>query len=307
MEEYDLVIIGAGAAGLSAAIYAGRGGLKSVVLDSKMIGGQTILSPSIENYPGFPSISGPDLMDAFKSHASKYAELKEWTPVNSIKPEKDGFRLETGEGEMFAKKILLSTGAEHRKLGVPGEDKLSGRGVSYCATCDGFFFKGKRVLVVGGGNTALTEAIYLLDSGVDVTLAHRRDRLRAEKSLEELYIKKGGKILWDSIIASLNGEEKLHSVTIKNVKTGDEKEIEADGVFVAVGITPQNQLAAALGVKMNPEGYIITDEKRATNIPGIYAAGDNCAGLRQIVTGAANGAIAAVEVHNSITHGEWGQ
>jgi len=306
-EEIDVAIIGAGAAGLAAAIYAGRSGLKTVVFDSQMVGGQTATSPDIENYPGFESISGPELMDKFKKHALKYSEIREWVPVEKIEHHSEGFALKTGGGDVFAKKVILTTGAHHRKLGVPGEEEFGGKGVSYCATCDGFFFKGKKVLQVGGGNTALTEAIYLLDAGVDVTIVHRRDQLRAEKFLQDLYSKKGGKVIWDSVVKEFKGEGRLKSAMLLNKVTGQEMELEVEGAFIAVGIDPANELAKSLDVKLDESGYILTDMEQRTNVPGIFAAGDNSIGLRQVVSGAGGGAQAAISAHNDITHEDWSQ
>ncbi|MCK4718328.1 MAG: FAD-dependent oxidoreductase [Thermoplasmata archaeon] len=307
-EKMDVAIIGAGAAGLAAAIYAGRSGLSPVVFESKMVGGQTSLSPSIENYPGFKSISGSDLMTAFKNHAENYADIKEWAPVTKVVRQGNDFLLDAKGGPYLAKKIILATGAVHRKLNVPGEEELSGKGVSYCATCDGFFFKDRKILVIGGGNTALAEAAYLLDTGVkEASLAHRRDKLRGEKFLEDIFKKKGGKVLWNTVATSFNGEDRLSSVTLKNVDDGTESTMEVDGVFVAVGITPSNELAQSLGVNMDDGGYIIVDLEQRTNVPGVYAVGDNSVGLRQVVTGAGAGAVAAISAHSDITKQEWEQ
>ncbi|MCD6461525.1 MAG: thioredoxin-disulfide reductase [Thermoplasmata archaeon] len=307
MEEYDLLIIGAGPAGLTAGIYGARSGLKTKILEAMMVGGQTALSPMIENYPGFPEIDGQGLMKAFRDHAERYVEIEEGFEVEEIRPTEGGFIVKSDDEELRSSAVILATGAEHRKLGVPGEEELSGKGVSYCATCDGFFFKGKRVVVVGGGNTAVTEAIYLLDIGVDVTLVHRRDQLRADKALGDRYLSKGGSIEWNTVVSRIEGEGKVERVVLKDTVTGEEREMAVDGVFISVGIVPKTELARRLGVETDETGYVIVDKKQATNVQGVYAAGDITGGVRQIVTGCGQGAIAALSAYEYITHEKWSQ
>lgn len=293
--DCELAIIGAGPAGCSAAIYAGRAGIKVKVFDKGLGGGLIALSPNIENYLGFESISGIELAELIKKHASKYAEFHLNEEVKTVKKEKDNFHVETVKSNYITKAILLCTGTEHRKLNVPGEKELTGKGVSYCATCDGFFFKNKRVAVIGGGNTALIEAIYLRQIGCkDVTVIHRRDMLRAEKIYEEEALENGVKIIFNTIVESINGKEKVESISLLNTKTEERTKLDIDGVFISIGEEPQNKIAKDLNLKLDENGFVIVDRQGRTNIKGVYAAGDITGGLRQVITAAAEGAIAAL-------------
>lgn len=293
--EYELAIIGAGPAGYSAAIYAVRSGIKTVVFDKTGGGGLANYSPNIENYPGFESITGVDLMDKMQKHAMKYADIHFTEEVKKIQKTKDIFTIETNQKTYNVKAIILSMGAEYRKLNVPGEKELQGKGVSYCATCDGFFFKGKKVAVVGGGNTAVIESIYLKQIGCEeVYLIHRRDQLRAEKAYEEEALKKQVQILYHTHVENINGDKKVEYLEIHNVKTGEKSKLPVDGVFISIGEEPQNTLAKELNVKLDEKGYIIVDRAQRTNVKGVYAAGDITGGLRQVITACAEGAIAAL-------------
>lgn len=292
--DYEIAIVGAGASGYSAAIYGGRSGAKVVVFDRGMGGGLTMEAPKVENYPGFRSIGGAELMEKMKEHAMDYAEMKFGEEVKDIKVSKDGVEIVTDKNKYFAGAIILCTGTEHRKLGVKGEKEFQGRGVSYCATCDGFFFKGKKVAVIGGGNSAVIEAIFLRQIDIDVTIIHRRDELRAEKALEKEAKEKGVKFIWNSIVEEIIGNEMVSGIKIKNIKTGEEKVIKVDGVFVSIGEEPQNKLAKQIGLKLDENGYIIVDEMGRTNIDRIFAAGDVTGGIRQIITSAAEGAKASL-------------
>lgn len=293
--NYELGIIGAGPAGYSAAIYAERAGVKTVVFDEGMGGGLAAVSPNIENYPGFESISGMELTEKMKAHASKYAELKFGKEVKEIKKSNDEFTIETANEKYIVKAVLLCTGTEYRKLQVPGELELQGKGVSYCATCDGFFFKGKTVAVVGGGNSALIEAIYLIQIGCkEVYLIHRRDQLRAEEAYEAEAKQKGVKILFNKVVEKINGEDKVTFLDLKDTKTDEESKLDIDGVFISIGEVPQNNLAKNLGVFLDERGFIKIDKQGKTNMKGVYAAGDITGGLRQVVTACAEGAIAAL-------------
>jgi thioredoxin reductase (NADPH) len=293
--DYELAIIGAGPAGYSAAIYAVRSGIKTILFDKKGGGGLAVLSPNIENYPGYESISGADLAEKMRQHASKYTEMKFVEEVQKITKKNDIFHIQTSEKKYQVKAVLLCMGTEYRKLNIPGEKELSGKGVSYCATCDGFFFKDKKVAVVGGGNTAVIESIYLKQIGAkEVSVIHRRDQLRAEKAYEDEAISKKVNFIFHTQVEQINGSNILESLDIINVKTKKKSSIKVDGVFISIGEEPQNKLAKELGIKLNKDGYIIVDKQQRTNIKGIYAAGDITGGLRQVVTACAEGAIAAL-------------
>ncbi|MBN1390061.1 MAG: FAD-dependent oxidoreductase [Candidatus Thermoplasmatota archaeon] len=301
---YDLAIVGAGPAGSAAGIYAGRAGLNTIILERQMAGGQVVISPSIENWPGEKEISGPDLSMKFRGHVESYVKIREFSEVELVGHDRL-FTISTPEGELVAKALIIATGAEHRKLGVPGEDTLSGRGVSYCATCDGFFFKGKDVLVVGGGSTALLYAIYLHNIGCRVKLVHRRSEFRGEKALQEKVRSLNMDLIMDTLVEEFMGEEQLDGVKLRNLTTGEVLEVHADGAFVAVGEIPRNEIARSLGVKLDREGYIEVDRKMATSVPGVFAAGDVTGGLKQIVVAAGEGAIAATSAFDYLMEPYW--
>ena len=293
--EYELAIIGGGAAGYTAGIYAVRSGIKTVIFEKSFGGGLANVSPKIENFPGFESISGMDLMDKMKKHASNYADIHFNEEVNKIEKLKDKFQIVTDKETYNVKAIILCTGTEYRKLNAPGEKELTGKGVSYCATCDGFFFKGKKVAVVGGGNTALIESIFLKQIGCEeVFVIHRRDTLRAEDAYKNEAVEKGVKIIYDTHVESINGDQNVTNLQLHNVKTGDKSKLEVDGVFISIGEEPQNHFAKELGVKLDERGFILVDKEQRTNIKGVFAAGDITGGLRQVVTACAEGAIAAL-------------
>lgn len=293
--EYELAIIGAGPSGYSAAIYAVRSGIKTVVIDKGMGGGLANISPKIENYPGFDSISGMELMEKMKKHAEKYADIHINEEVLKIEKLKEEFKIVTNNETYNVKALILCMGTNYKKLNAPGEKELTGKGVSYCATCDGFFFKDKKVVVIGGGNTALIEAIFLKQIGCkDVYVVHRRDQLRAEKSYEKEALSSGIKIIYNTHVKSIKGTQKVESIEIQDVKTNKGSLFPTDGVFISIGEEPQNKLAKELGVKIDENGFIITDRQQRTNVKGIYAAGDITGGLRQVVTACAKGAVAAL-------------
>jgi len=293
--DYELAIIGAGPAGYSALIYAVRAGIKTVLFDKGLGGGLVAISPKIENYPGFESISGMELAEKMKKHANKYSEINFGEEVQNISKIDDGFKIETDKKTYNVKAILICMGTEYRKIGVPGEMELQGKGVSYCATCDGFFFKNKKVAVVGGGNSALIEAIYLKQIGCEeVYLIHRRDQLRAEKAYQDEAVKKGVKIIYQTHVESIKGKDKVEYLELHNVGTDKKSNLLVDGVFISIGEEPQNALAKQLGVKLDEKGFVIVDKKQKTSIAGVYAAGDITGGLRQVVTACAEGAIAAL-------------
>ncbi|MGF3554431.1 MAG: thioredoxin-disulfide reductase [Thermoplasmatota archaeon] len=292
--DYELAIIGAGPAGFAAAIYAGRSGIKTAIFDKGLGGGLANFSPRIDNYPGFESISGMDLMEKMKQHAIKYTKFFFTEEVKKIKKTNDEFEITTDKKTYIVKAVILCMGTEYRKLNAPGEKELTGKGVSYCATCDGFFFKGKKVAVVGGGNSALIESIFLKQVGCkEVFLIHRRDQLRAEKIYQDEALQKGVKIVFNTHVESIHGAEKVEYLQVRNVKTNQKSKIFVDGVFISIGEDPQNTLAKDLGCKVDEKGFVIVDKQQRTNIKGVYAAGDLTGGLRQVITACAAGAVAA--------------
>ena len=289
---YDVIILGAGPAGLTAGIYAARGGLNAVIMESKAVGGQAALTAEIENYPGFESVSGFELVSLIQAQCERLGVTFVYdNPVN-VSLDGNIKSVETAySGVLEARAVIIATGAMPRTLGLPRESALMGGGVSYCATCDGAFFKGKAVAVVGGGNTAAEDALYLEKFASSVTLIHRRDALRADAILAKRIAESTVKVAWDSVVTQLNGENKLSSVTLKNVKTGELSDLPVSGLFVAVGQTPATE--GLKGVELDG-GYIVTDEEMHTSLPGVFAAGDvRKKTLRQVVTATADGAIAA--------------
>ena len=294
--DFELAIVGAGPAGYSAAIYAERAGIKTVVFDRSGGGGLASIAPNIENYAGFESITGAELMEKMKNHASKYAEMKLYEEICSIDKTDNGFLISTTEDKSYqVGAVLLCMGTEHRRLMCENISQFEGRGVSYCATCDGFFFKEKNVAVVGGGNSALIEAIYLKQIGCNnVYLIHRRDQFRAEEAYVNDAKKAGVEFLLNNEVESVGGTDLLSSITLHNKKNDESKKIDVDGLFISIGVVPQNELAKDLGVHLDEQGYIKVDSQMRTNVKGVYAAGDITGGLRQVVTAAAEGAIAAL-------------
>lgn len=300
MKNFDCIIIGAGTAGLTAAIYAQRAGLKTVVLEGTLYGGQITNTPDVENYPALDKISGFEFAMNIYNQAVKFGAQVEMESVVRVELEGEVKKAFTESEEYNAKTLIIANGAKRRTLGCPGEEELSGKGVSYCATCDGAFFKGKDVAIVGGGNTALEDAIYLASVCNKVHVIHRRDEFRASSVIvDALKAKENIEIHYDSVTESINGENKVESITIKNVKTGEVSTIDVSGVFVAVGMVPDNEMYAP--VKLDKAGYIIAGEDCKTNIDGVFVAGDTrTKTLRQLVTAAADGAVAANEVANYI-------
>lgn len=303
-EERELVIVGGGPAGLSAAIYASRLGLDVVLFEAKVVGGQAAEAAVVENYPGFDSIRGMELVERMRQQAEKYGcEIREMEAVKRITREDGKFRVVTSLGEYLAKAVIIATGRERRKLGVPGEEEFKGRGVSYCATCDAPLYRGKRVLVVGGGNTAASEALYLSEGAREVHLVHRRSDLRAEKVLKERLKERNVIFHWNSVVKKIEGDKLVRRVVIQNLESGEEKVLEVDGVFIAVGEVPSSSIASELGVKLDEEGYIVVDRNQRTNVEGVFAAGDVTGGVMQIVKAAGEGAVAAVNAYLYIRKG----
>lgn len=289
---YDLAILGAGPAGICAAIYATRAKLNTIWLDKKFVqGGQIVDTYEVDNYPGLPGITGLDLGEAMAGHAEKMGMKPQREPVRSIETEHGIKVIRTKKNEYRARAVIIACGATHRHLGIPGEEELSGMGVSYCATCDAAFFQDRTVVVVGGGNVAVEDAILLSRTCKKVYLVHRRDELRAEKILQEsLFACKNVELIWDSIPLSIEGTDKVEALKIRNKKTQEESFIETDGVFIAVGIVPGTEKFKDL-VKLDEAGYIVAGEDGITSEPGIFAAGDiRTKNLRQVVTAVADGA-----------------
>lgn len=289
---YDLAILGAGPAGICAAIYATRAKLNTIWLDKKFVqGGQIVDTYEVDNYPGLPGITGLDLGEAMAGHAEKLGMKPQREPVRSIEAEQGIKVICTKKNEYRARAVIIACGATHRHLGIPGEEELSGMGVSYCATCDAAFFQDRTVVVVGGGNVAVEDAILLSRTCKKVYLVHRRDELRAEKILQEsLFACKNVELIWDSIPLSIEGTDKVEALKIQNKKTQEESFIETDGVFIAVGIVPGTEKFKDL-VKLDEAGYIVAGEDGITSEPGIFAAGDiRTKNLRQVVTAVADGA-----------------
>jgi len=292
--RYDVVIIGGGPAGLTAGVYTARAGLKTLLLERGIFGGQIVNAPLVENYPGFPEgISGAELGELMHQQATRYALESLTAEVTGVSAEHP-YHVFTTEGDVRAESIIIATGSEYRKLGVIGEEKFSGRGVSYCATCDGFFFRDREVAVVGGGDTAITDALELTQHCRKVYIIHRRDQLRATKALQEkAFSQPKIELVWDTVVDEILGDDRLRSLRLRNVKTGHPSNLEIDGVFVAVGLKPNSQAFSQL-VTLDEAGFIVTDALMRTPTPGIFAAGDvRQNSFRQVITAAGDGATAA--------------
>ncbi len=289
---YDLIIIGGGPGGLTAGIYAIRLGLKTVLLEKELVGGQIALSDVIENYPGFPSISGAGLMEKFEEHARGLGLEIKMNEVSGIRQEEGLQVLSTADGEMKAKAVIIATGARPRRLGAKGEVDYTGKGVSYCATCDGPFFRGQTVLVVGGGDTALKEAVYLSKIASKVYLAHRRDKFRGEKIQQDrVAAAENIELLKSHILKEVRGDMIVKEAVLEDLKTEEEKTLPVDGVFIFVGISPTTGF---VDVEKDEQGFIKTNQNMETSVPGIYAAGDcRTTPLLQVATAVGDGAIAA--------------
>jgi thioredoxin reductase (NADPH) len=304
--EKDLAIIGAGPAGLTAAIYAERSGLKTIVLERENVGGQITITPIVENYPGFTKIAGKSLVDLLAQQALQYAQIRLSEEITDIRKDEDKFHITTNKARYVTKGIIIATGARWRTLNIPGEQRFSGRGVSYCAECDGYFYKdGKHVVVVGGGNTALTYALYLHNLGAQVTVIHRRDQFRAEKSLRESLVNEKIQVLWNSEVEEIIGEKTVRAVKVRNSRDGTAREVQADGVFVAIGYVPNSEIAKMLGARVDEWGYITVDARQKTSVPFVYAAGDVTGGVKQIVVAVGQGSVAALTAFEDLTSPYW--
>lgn len=300
--DYDVIIIGAGPGGLTAGMYAGRANLRTLILEKEVIGGQIALTEKIEDYPGFPEgISAQELIKRFEEHARKFGAEIIFEEAKEINIDGKYRIVKTNYNEYRGKAIIVATGARHKTLDVPGEKEFRGKGVSHCAICDGPFFKDKDIVVIGGGDTAVLEAIYLTKFGKKVYIVHRRDKLRASaKYVERAKENKKIEFLFEHVVKEIYGEKKVEGVILQNVKTREEKRIPVSGVFIFIGFTPNSEILKGLA-QIDEKNGVLTNEKMETNIPGIYAIGDvRSKSLRQIVTSASDGAIAAMAAYEYI-------
>lgn len=298
---YDIVIIGAGPAGLTAGIYAGRAGLKTLILDSKQIGGTVNDAPLIENYPGFEEITGKELIEKMSKQAKLYTEIREFTPVEKITPSfGTSFKVEIKDEIIDTKNIILATGTNVRTLDVEGVEEFKGRGISYCAVCDGNFFIDQEVLVIGGGNSAAVEALYLNRIGVKCSLVHRRDQLRCDIKLQEDLKKNKIPIFWNSELKAVKGNLSVEEAVIYNKQNKTETTIKVSGIFIAIGNDPNSKLAQESGVDCDDLGYIIVEDNMETDVAGIYAAGDVTGSIKQVVVATSQGAIAASDIQSKL-------
>lgn len=299
-KEYDVIIIGAGPGGLTAALYASRANLKVLLLDRGVYGGQLNNTDAIDNYPGFTEVKGPELAEKMYQSAMKFKPDFEYGDVQSVSLDGDNKIVKTDTGEYVAPVVVIASGADHKKLNVSGEEEYSGKGVSYCAVCDAAFFKDEDVAVIGGGDSAIEEGIYLAQLAKSVTVVHRRNQLRAQPSLQkQAFANKKMKFVWNAQTESIDGDgNKITSLTYRDKKTGEEKKLPVAGVFIYVGVVPQTAPFEDLGIT-NDYGWIETDENMHTKVPGILALGDvRDKNLRQIANAVGDGSIAGQEAYN---------
>lgn len=301
--DYDVVIIGGGPAGLTAGIYAGRRNLKTLVLEGAVPGGQVAVSSKVENWPGTESIGGMELAEKMEKHARKYCEIR-FENVTEIDVE--GKTAVTEHGGYRGKALIIATGASHKKLQIPGEKEYEGKGVSYCATCDAPFFKGKRAAIVGGSSSAVSSAIYLKDYASEVHIIHRRDSFRAEEALVSELKQRGITIHWNSVVTEVKGNKKMDRAVLENVLTKEHTELPLDGLFIYIGLTPMTELAQKAGIETDQYGFIKVDREMQTNRGGIFACGDATGGILQITKAAGEGCIAGLSAYKYIRHQEVG-
>ena len=301
---YDVIILGAGPAGLSAAVYAKRARLNALLIEKGGAGGQVLSTYEVDNYPGLPGVTGMELGQIFSQHADKFGIEKVTAEVIGIDAGAGKKIVKTNQGDYETAAVIIATGAKHARLGLEKENELTGMGVSYCATCDGAFYKDAEVAVVGGGDVAIEDAIFLARGCKKVYLIHRRDELRGAKALQEtLFALPNVEVIWDSVVREIEGEDEVTGIRVANVKSGEERNLPVEGLFIAVGIIPNSEAFEGL-VSMDKGGYIVAGEDCKTDIPGIFAAGDvRTKPLRQIVTAAADGANAIYSVQEYLIHG----
>ena len=305
--DYDLLIIGAGPAGFAAGLYGARMGIRTALVGG-VSGGMASEAWMVENYPGIESIRGIELAERMQRHATSMG-LDVFIPerVNGLEPAERGFEAITDSGTHRAAAVILATGCCHRTLGVDGEDEFKGKGVSYCAVCDGIFFNGRRVAVIGGGNTAAMEALYLNETAGKVYIVHRREDLRADAKLKSEVLEGGVEMLWSKRVREIRGEGLVKALVLEDVKDGGEMTLEVDGVFIAVGDDPQSQLGKDVGVETDEGGFIEVNRKQETNVSGIYAAGDVTGGVHQIGVAVGEGISAAVNAYLYVKGGWYGE
>ena len=294
---YDCLIIGAGPAGLGAGLYASRGNLKTLILEKGIVGGQLQVTAEIENYPGMDHMTGPQISDAMEAQTKRFGcDIVTNAAVDKVDLEAQPKIITTTEGNVYkAKTVIIASGSEHRKLGVPGEEELSGKGVSYCAVCDGAFFKNRKLAVIGGGSSAVEEGSFLTKYASSVTLIHRRNELRAERILQNRFLNNPKTdVIWDTVVEKINGDMLgVTSLSLTNSKTGETSDFPCEGVFIYVGLDPNTQYLEGK-LKVDGAGKVITNERMETNIPGVFAAGDiRNTPLKQAVTAASDGSLAA--------------
>jgi thioredoxin reductase (NADPH) len=301
VKEYDIVIIGGGPAGLAAGLYAARARRSTVIIEKNVTGGQIALTSEIENYPGIDMINGFDLGQAMQQQAEKYGAEMAYVGVTSVEPQEGGHLVRTDDGDFMAKAVIVTAGADYNKLDVPGEARLVGHGVSYCGTCDAAFFKEQEVAVVGGGDAAMDEGLFVSRYASKVHVIHRRDSLRASAVLQErAFANEKMNFIWDTVVDSIDGESDVASVHLRNLKSGEEQDFPVDGIFIFIGQTPNSGFIEGL-LETDNGGHVIVNEWMETNVPGIFAAGDirnNSA--RQVVASAGDGATAAIRADHYI-------
>lgn len=297
-----VIIIGSGPAGLTAAVYTARAQLEPLVFVGDTLGGQVAVSSEIENYPGFPEgLTGPELGELFRKQAERFGARLEYDTITSVDLSVRPFKVKAYGGEYETQSLIIATGSSPRKLGVPGEEKFAGRGVSYCATCDGFFYRDKEIVMVGGGDAAVEESMFLTRFANKVYQVHRRDRLRAERYLQERAFRNEKiEFVWDSVVDEIVGDQAVTGVHLRNVKTGEVRLHPIQGIFIAIGYTPNAEFLDGQ-VALNEMGYVLTDERRRTSVKGVYAAGDVRDWMyRQIATSVGDGCRAAMEVEKYV-------
>ena len=303
MENWDLIIIGAGAAGLAAGIYGARSGLKTMIIEEKMAGGTTSDAPVVENYPGFSQINGGELAEKMTLHCRKTGvTIRELEAVTGLELQGDRKIVKTSKAAYEANALIIATGSHYREIGAIGEKEFRGRGVSYCGVCDGPLFKGKRVLVVGGGNSAAITTLYLSGIVAEVMVAHRREAFRAEEAyVKDIASKKNVQVFWNTEVKEIKGEKVVNKVLLFNNKSGEVKELAVDAVFVQVGEAPNSQLAQESGVEVNEHGYVKIDMFQRTSVSGVYAAGDvTNHPVKQVGTAVGQGITAALEAYGYV-------
>lgn len=292
---YDVIIAGAGPAGMTAAVYASRANLDTLMIERGIPGGQMVDTEDVENYPGFESILGADLSNKMFEHAKKFGAEYAYGDIKDVEDHGEYKLVLAGNKQYKTRSLIITSGAQFKKIGIEGEEELTGRGVSYCAVCDGAFFKDRELIVIGGGDSAVEEGMYLTRFAKKVTIVHRRDKLRAQKILQDrAFNNEKIEFIWDTVAKSINGADgKVNDVTLENVKTGEQYDHPIDGVFIYIGMVPLSEPFKSLGIT-NEEGYIPTNERMETSVPGVFAAGDiRAKELRQIVTATGDGSIAA--------------